>query len=50
MKKTLLFLVVEIIISVSSIAQDFKNFNNTLWKGTDYQAADSSLITYSLPE
>jgi hypothetical protein len=45
MKKTLLFLVVEIIISVSSIAQDFKNFNNTLWKGTDYQAADSSLIT-----
>lgn len=50
MKKTLLFLIVEIIISVSSIAQDFKSFNNTLWKGTDYQATDSSLITYSVPE
>lgn len=48
MKKTLL-LIAEIIISSSAIAQDYQNYNDTLWKGTNYQATDSSLITYAIP-
>ena len=49
MKKTLL-LIAEIIISSSAIAQDYQNYNDTLWKGTNYQATDSSLITYAIPD